>query len=286
MKVAATQMRCGWEKANNVARAERLVREAADQGARIILIQELFESPYFCIDEKLDFYQLASPIDENDTVDAMAMLARELDVVLPVSVFERSQNALFNTLVIIDADGSILGSYRKTHIPDAPGYSEKFYFNPGNKGFPVWNTRHARIGALICWDQWFPEAARILVLKGAELLVYPSAIGSELDGVDTAALRPWHNVMRGHAAANVVPVVASNRIGVEQGERGRLRFFGSSFVADHLGEFAGVCDEETEGALVCDVDLTAANDHRMAWNLFRDRRPEVYGEIMTLDGIS
>lgn len=286
MKIAATQMRCGEDKAANVAQAEGLIRNAAGQGASIILIQELFESLYFCIDERVEFYELAKALDENDTLVRMSELARELEVVLPVSVFERSQNALFNTLVMIDADGTILGSYRKTHIPDAPGYSEKFYFNPGNKGFPVWDTRHARIGALICWDQWFPEPARILALKGAELLLYPSAIGSSLDSDDTVALRHWHNVMRGHAAANVVPVVASNRIGVEQGERGRIRFFGSSFVADHLGELLGVSDEETEGVLVCDVDLAAANDYRMAWNLFRDRRPELYGEILTLDGVT
>lgn len=202
-----------------------------------------------------------------------------------VFVFERANNALFNSLVMIDADGSILGTYRKTHIPDAPGYSEKYYFNPGDKGFPVWDTKHARIGALICWDQWFPEPARILALKGAELLLYPSAIGSDLDSTDIVALRHWHNVMRGHAAANILPVIASNRIGTEQGARGKIRFFGSSFIADHRGELIGECDEESESVLVCDIDLKTSNEYRLTWNLFRDRRPEIYAEILTLDWI-
>ena len=284
MKVATTQMTCSWDRDANVDNAERLVREAAAQGAEVVLIQELFETPYFCVDEKSEYYQLAQPIDENPTVQRMAGLATELGVVLPVSVFERANNALFNSLVMIDADGCILGVYRKTHIPDAPGYSEKYYFNPGDTGFPVWQTRYGKIGLLICWDQWFPEAARILALKGAEILLYPSAIGSELDSDDTIALRHWQNVMRGHAAANIVPVVASNRIGHETGRNGTLRFYGASFICDHQGEMLGECDQETESVLVRDVDLQECEKYRLLWNLFRDRRPNTYGEILTLDG--
>ena len=284
MKFATTQMQCSWDKEANVANAERLVRDAAQQGAKIILIQELFETPYFCIDEDSRFYDLATPIEDNPTVARMAALAGELEVVLPVSVFERANNALFNTLVMIDADGRILGKYRKTHIPDAPGYSEKYYFNPGDKGFPVWDTRYAKIGALICWDQWFPEAARILALKGAEVLIYPSAIGSDLNSDDTIALKHWQNTMRGHAAANIVPVVASNRIGTEQGENGSIRFYGASFISDHMGELLGECDQQTESVLVQDVDLEEANRYRIYFNLFRDRRPEAYREILSLDG--
>ncbi|MCP4386851.1 MAG: N-carbamoylputrescine amidase [Gammaproteobacteria bacterium] len=285
MKVATTQMKCSWDREQNVANAERLVRDAARQGARIILIQELFETPYFCIDEDHKFYDLATPVAQNPTVQRMAELARELDVVLPVSVFERANNALFNSLVMIDADGTIMGSYRKTHIPDVPGYSEKYYFSPGDKGLPVWNTRYGKIGALICWDQWFPEPARILALRGAEILLYPSAIGSDLNSTDTIALRHWQNVMRGHAAANILPVIASNRIGTEEGKNGSIRFYGASFVADHMGELLGECDQENESVLVCDVDLEVSNKYRIFFNLFRDRRPEIYGDILTLDGI-
>lgn len=285
MKVATTQMKCSWDRAENVANAERLVRDAAQQGAKIILIQELFETPYFCVDEDSKFYDLAMPIEQNPTVQRMAELARELNVVLPVSVFERANNALFNSLVMIDADGTKMGSYRKTHIPDAPGYSEKYYFSPGDKGLPVWDTRYGKIGALICWDQWFPEPARILALKGAELLLYPSAIGSDLNSTDTIALRHWQNVMRGHAAANILPVIASNRIGIEEGKNGSIRFYGASFVSDHMGELLGECDQETESVLVCDIDLEASNKYRIYFNLFRDRRPEIYGDILTLDGI-
>ena len=284
MKIATTQMKCSWDREANVANAEKLIRDAARQGARIILIQELFETPYFCIDENSQFYDLAVAIEENQVVQQMAALARELEVVLPVSVFERANNALFNTLVMIDADGSILGKYRKTHIPDAPGYSEKYYFNPGDTGYPVWQTKYGKIGALICWDQWFPEAARILALKGAELILYPSAIGSDLNSDDVIALKHWQNTMRGHAAANIVPVIAANRIGTEEGKSGSIRFYGAGFICDHTGELLGECDEKNETVLVREIDLDAANHHRLYWNLFRDRRPETYREIMSLDG--
>ncbi len=286
MKIATTQMKCSWDKAANVANADKLVRDAAQQGARIILVQELFETPYFCIEENSDYYGLAMAIEDNPTVQQMSALAAELEVVLPVSVFEKANNALFNTLVMIDADGSILGKYRKTHIPDAPGYSEKYYFNPGDTGYPVWQTKYGKIGALICWDQWFPEAARILALKGAELILYPSAIGSDLNSDDVIALKHWQNTMRGHAAANILPVVASNRIGTEEGKNGSIRFYGAAFICDHTGEMLGECDQETEAVLVRDVDLEAASHYRLYWNLFRDRRPETYRDILSLDGTS
>lgn len=285
IKVAATQMACSWDRDANLRRAEEMVREAAGQGARVVLIQELFETPYFCLDEADKHYDLARPVAENPTVGWASGLAAELDLVLPVSVFERANNALYNSMVMIDADGSVLGTYRKTHIPDAPGYAEKYYFNPGDTGFQVWPTRYGKIGTLICWDQWFPEAARILTLKGAELILYPTAIGSWPDGEDTTALRHWQTVMQGHAAANVVPVAASNRIGVEQGESCSLRFFGSSFICDHKGQMLQTASEDRQEVLVQELDLQAATDYRLRWNLFRDRRPEMYREILTSDGI-
>lgn len=289
IKVATTQMACTWERDENVRRAQDLVRSAAQQGANIVALQELFETPYFCMDEDVEHFSLARPLEENDTIQKMSALASELGVVLTVSVFERAENAYFNTLVVIDADGAILGHYRKSHIPDAKGYSEKFYFNPGESSFPIWDTRCGRIGALICWDQWFPEPARILALKGAELLIYPTAIGStptpgEPHSTDTLALKPWQNAMRGHAAANVVPVVAANRIGEEVGKTCSVRFFGSSFIADHSGELIAQADEESEAVLVCELDLEAIREHRIAWGLFRDRRPDLYREILSLDG--
>jgi N-carbamoylputrescine amidase len=286
LKVATTQMACSWDREANIARAEDLVREAASEGAQIILVQELFETPYFCIDEREEFYLMAKPVNENPAIKRMSELAKELNVVLPVSIFERANNALFNALVIVDADGAHLGTYRKSHIPDAPGYSEKYYFNPGDSGFPVWQTKYARIGTLICWDQWFPEPVRILALKGAELILYPSAIGSELDCSDAPSLPHWQTVMRGHAAANMVPVVASNRIGTETGESGSLRFFGGSFICDHTGQLLGECDEETQSVLVRELDLEAVRIERMNWGLYRDRRPEMYHELLTLDGMT
>lgn len=289
IKAATTQMACSWNRDENVDRAQGLVRLAADQGANIIALQELFETPYFCMDEDVDHFTLAKPLEENDTIQKMVGLAAELEVVLTVSVFERAGNAYFNTLVVIDADGTQLGSYRKSHIPDGKGYSEKFYFNPGESAFPVWDTRYGKVAALICWDQWFPEAARILALRGAELLIYPTAIGStptheNPHSTDTIALKPWQNAMRGHAAANIVPVVAANRIGVEDGKTCSLRFFGSSFIADHTGELIAEADEVSEMVLVRELDLDAIRKHRIGWGIYRDRRPDLYREILSLDG--
>jgi len=289
IKVATTQMACSWNRDENVKRAQELVRTASARGARIVLLQELFETPYFCVDEDTQHFALATPLDENAMLEQMSRLAAELSVVLIASTFERAENAYFNTLVVFDADGSRLGSYRKTHIPDAKGYSEKFYFNPGESTYSVWDTRYARIGALICWDQWFPEPARILALRGAEILFYPTAIGSwptheNPHATDTIGLRPWQNAMRGHAAANVVPVVAANRIGVELGESCSVRFFGSSFITDHTGELLAEADQESEAVLVEALDLDAIRAYRVAWGVFRDRRPDLYAPILSLDG--
>lgn len=284
VKVAATQMACSWDRERNLAQAEQLIRKAADEGANIILIQELFETPYFCKDELQKHYDLAVPIDENPAVRRFSELAAELGVVLPASVFERAGMAMYNTIAMIDAGGAVLGTYRKTHIPDAPGYAEKYYFNPGDTGFNVWNTKYGRIGTLICWDQWFPEPARILALKGAEILLYPTAIGGDINGTNTNSLIHWQNVMRGHAAANILPVVASNRIGVEEFDGTSHRFYGGSFIADHFGEKLDEADQETPGVLVREVDLDKANEYRLSWNVFRDRRPEMYREILTTDG--
>lgn len=284
IKVAATQMACSWDREGNLDQAEGLIREAAGAGANIILIQELFQTPYFCKDELQKHYDMAVPVAENPAVERFAELAAELDVVLPVSVFERAGMAMYNSIVMIDAGGATLGTYRKTHIPDAPGYAEKYYFNPGDTGFNVWNTRFGRVGTLICWDQWFPEAARILALKGAEILLYPTAIGGDINGTNTTSLIHWQNVMRGHAAANILPVVASNRIGVEEFDDTSHRFYGGSFISDYMGEKIAEADQETRSVLVTEVDLDEANAYRLSWNVFRDRRPEMYGEILTTDG--
>jgi len=217
--VAATQMTCSWDLEENLATAERLVRTAAGQGAQVILVQELFATPYFCIEQHRAHLDLACALDESPVVQRMAELARELEVVLPTSWFERAGNVFFNSLAAIDADGAILGVYRKSHIPNAIGYQEKHYFSPGDTGFKVWDTRYARLGVGICWDQWFPEAARCMALQGAEILMYPTAIGSEPVDPDIDSARHWQNVMCGHAAANIVPVVASNRIGTERAPR-------------------------------------------------------------------
>ncbi|MBL0374742.1 N-carbamoylputrescine amidase [Rhizobium sp. KVB221] len=283
--VAATQMACSWDIEDNLAKAERLVRRAADDGAQIILIQELFATPYFCQDQIAEFFDLAFPLDANPIVERFARLAAKLNVVLPVSYFEKSGKAYFNSIAIVDADGAILGNYRKSHIPDGPGYTEKFYFSPGDTGFRVWHTRHAAIGVGICWDQWFPEAARAMALQGAEILLYPTAIGSEPQdaGIDSAG--HWQRVMQGHAGANLMPVVASNRIGTEPGRQGtEITFYGSSFISGQTGVKVAEADRETEAVLTATFDLDAIEKQRRAWGLFRDRRPELYKPLMSLGG--
>ena len=286
LKVAATQMACGFDRQANLSSAEDLVRQAAGQGAKIILLQELFETVYFCQVQQPDFFALAAPLEENAAVRRFSRLAAELEVVLPISFFEKSGQVYFNSLAVIDADGSILGTYRKTHIPDGPGYEEKFYFSPGDTGFRVWQTRFATIGVGICWDQWFPEAARIMALMGAELLLYPTAIGSEPLDPDYDSQPHWQTCMQGHSAANMLPVVAANRIGTEKIDQSALTFYGSSFITDNKGALLARGDRQSAGVVAADLDLDAYAAERAAWGLFRDRRPAMYRTIATLDGKS
>jgi len=278
-------MACGKDSGENIARAERLVREAAEKGAQIILIQELFETPYFCQDEIHAYFGLAKPLAENAAIAYFAPIAKELGVVLPISVFEKAGQNFFNTIVILDADGTNLGYYRKSHIPDGPGYSEKFYFSPGDTGFKVWNTRYACIGVGICWDQWFPETARAMVLMGAELLFFPTAIGSEPQDATLDSRDHWQRTMQGHAAANLTPLVASNRTGTEPGANNTsLTFYGSSFIADHTGGKVAEASRTEETVLTATFDLDAIAHIRASWGVFRDRRPDLYGPLLTLDG--
>ncbi len=284
VKFAATQMACGDDKDANTERAEKLVREAASLGAQVILIQELFETPYFCKDQDSGYFNLAHDTGANALVEKFQGLAKELSVVLPISYFERANNAYFNSIDIIDADGELLGTYRKSHIPNSPGYQEKYYFSPGDTGFKVWETKYARIGVAICWDQWFPEAARSMVLQGAEVLLYPTAIGSEPGYPQIDSAGHWQRVMQGHSAANCVPVVASNRIGLEKGESCDVTFYGSSFISDHTGKKLCESDRETQDVITAALDLDAMREERTAWGLFRDRRPDLYGAILSMDG--
>lgn len=286
VKVAAVQMRCASTVEENLQHAEALVREAAAQGAQIILLPELWERPYFCQQRRYDFYQFALPTEENPAVQMGKRLAKELGIVLPISFFERDVNELYNSIACIDADGEILGVYRKTHIPDDHFYQEKFYFKPGNSGFTVFNTKYGRIGIGICWDQWFPETARCLALNGAELLFYPTAIGSE-PILDCDSMPHWRRVMQGHSAANLMPVVAANRIGLETvepceanaGQKSSLLFYGSSFMTDGTGELIQAASRDKEEILVAEYDLAALAEDRLSWGLFRDRRPECYSKI-------
>ena len=282
--VAATQFACSTDAAANLDAAERVTRAAAARGAQVVLLQELFETPYFCKDHLASHFALARPLAGNPVLERFRSLARELAVVLPFSFFERAQNAYFNSLAMIDADGSVLGVYRKSHIPEGPGYHEKYYFSPGDTGFRVWPTAYGTLGVGICWDQWFPEAARCMALMGAEVLLYPTAIGSEPHDASIDSRDHWQRCMQGHAAANVMPLVASNRVGVERGQKYEMTFYGSSFIADPTGAKLAEADRSTESVLVATVDLDAAREQRHAWGVFRDRRPELYGPIMTLDG--
>jgi N-carbamoylputrescine amidase len=282
--VAATQMACSNDTDKNVSNAEKLVRHAASKGAQIILIQELFESQYFCMDQKEELFELSKPFDNHPTINKFSELAKELKVVLPVSFFEKANRAHYNSVAIVDADGSILGKYRKSHIPDGPGYQEKFYFNPGDTGFKVWNTKYAKIGVGICWDQWFPEAARSMVLSGAELLLYPTAIGGEPedDGFDSSDM--WQRAMIGHSASNQIPVIASNRIGTEKGIDIENYFYGRSFVTNHVGDKIAEGSRDKEEVLIGKINLSEAETLRNVWGVFRDRRPELYKGLLNLDG--
>lgn len=279
VKVAAIQMSCSWNGEEVLDKAEKLVRKAAAEGANIILLQELFETPYFCQKQKFEYFDLAKPLSENAAVKRFTEVAKELQVVLPISFYEKAGNTAFNTIAIIDADGTILGTYRKTHIPDGLPYAEKFYFTPGDTGFKVWKTKYADIGVGICWDQWFPEAARSMALLGAELLFYPTAIGSE-PTLNVDSKSHWQHAMQGHAAANIMPVIASNRIGTETDDESSMTFYGSSFIADQTGTIVEEADRETESVLVHEFDLDAIAQMRREWGVFRDRRPEMYGTLM------
>ena len=282
--VAATQMACSNDTDKNVSNAEKLVRQAASEGAQIILIQELFESQYFCMDQKEELFELSKPFDDHPTIKKFSELAKELKVVLPVSFFEKANRAHYNSVAIVDADGGVLGKYRKSHIPDGPGYQEKFYFNPGDTGFKVWNTKYAKIGVGICWDQWFPEAARSMVLNGAELLLYPTAIGGEPedDGFDSSDM--WQRAMIGHSASNQIPVIASNRIGTEKGIDIENYFYGRSFVTNHVGDKIAEGSRDKEEVLIGKINLSEAETLRNVWGVFRDRRPELYKGLLNLDG--
>lgn len=282
--VAAIQMSCSWDRQANIAKAEQLVRQAAARGAQIILIQELFETPYFCQKPNPEYLQMATPTDENPAIKHFQAIARELQVVLPISFFELAGRARFNSIAIIDADGRILGVYRKSHIPDGPGYHEKYYFNPGDTGFKVWQTRYATIGVGICWDQWFPECARAMALQGAEILFYPTAIGSEPHDASITSKDHWQRVQQGHAGANLMPLVASNRVGREEQDGYDITFYGASFIADQFGEKVQEANGTDETVLVQQFDLDQLEHIRAAWGVFRDRRPNLYGPLKTLDG--
>ena len=285
--VAAIQMQCSKNVEENIAKAEKMVREAAAKGTQVILLPELFEREYFCQQRRYDFYSYALPVDENPAVKAAQKLAKELSVVLPISFYEKDGNVLYNSLAWIDADGSLLGVYRKTHIPDDHYYQEKFYFTPGNTGFMVFDTKYGRLGAGICWDQWFPETARALALKGAEIIFYPTAIGSE-PILDTDSMPHWRRCMQGHSASNLVPVVAANRIGKEDvepceenaGLKSSLIFYGSSFITDITGDIIQSASRDKEEILLQTFDLDLNAENRLSWGIFRDRRPEMYKDIV------
>jgi N-carbamoylputrescine amidase len=282
--VAALQFSVTPDRAQNIARAKEAVRDAASSGAHIILLPELFELPYWCKDQDPNWFAQASPSDENPTLVHFAALARELGVVLPISFFERANTVYYNSIAIIDADGERLGTYRKSHIPDGPGYQEKFYFRPGDTGLKVWPTKFGCIGVGICWDQWFPEAARCMALLGAEMLFYPTAIGSEPQDPRLDSRDHWQRVMQGHAGANLMPLVAANRWGHEQGATCDATYYGSSFIAGPTGEKLQEAGRADNACLVQSFDLAAIRRQRDSWGVFRDRRPELYGAITTADG--
>jgi N-carbamoylputrescine amidase len=289
--LAATQSACSRDIPGNLDTAERLVREAAGRGAQIVLLQELFATPYFPITQEARHFDLAGPAEGHPVIARFALLAAELEVVLPVSFFERAGQTFFNSVAVVDADGTNLGVYRKSHIPDARGYQEKFYFAPGDTGFRVWRTAYATIGVGICWDQWFPESARAMALQGAEVLLYPTAIGTDPPTPGDDSRDAWQLVQRGHAVANAMPVVASNRIGVETAQDGSvkdgetsIRFYGSSFICDESGSMLAEASRDREEVVTATVDLDEARRHREYWTYFRDRRPELYGPLLTLDG--
>ncbi|OEH84877.1 N-carbamoylputrescine amidase [Desulfuribacillus stibiiarsenatis] len=284
VKVAATQMSCSNNIEENIEKADKLVQEAAANGAKIILLQELFETPYFCQKENPEYYSYATELEENNAIQHFKKVAKELEIVLPISFYEKKNNARYNSLAVIDANGEILGRYRKSHIPDGPGYEEKFYFNPGDTGFKVWKTKYAKIGIGVCWDQWYPEAARCMALQGAEILFYPTAIGSEPEDSTVDSKDHWQTCMLGHAAANLVPVVASNRVGIEQQAGSEITFYGSSFIAGAQGQKIVEANRTDETVIYAELDLDQLERQRAEWGIYRDRRPDLYKIITSYDG--
>tara|TARA_X000000368_G_scaffold250088_1_gene197547 strand:- start:56 stop:928 length:873 start_codon:yes stop_codon:yes gene_type:complete len=282
---AATQMACSKNSKDNIDKAVNIIESAAKKGANVVLIQELFETQYFCKDQKEELFELAKPFEDNPTIHLMSKVAKDNNVVLPISFFEKANKAHFNTIAMIDSDGTIMGKYRKSHIPDGPGYQEKFYFNPGNTGFKVWDTKFCKVGVGICWDQWSSEAAKIMALKGAEVILYPTAIGGEPDNNDDFdSSDMWQRAMIGHAAVNQVPIVASNRIGSEEGYEVSNFFYGRSFITDFTGEIKAEASRDKEEILIAKIDLDEAEGFRNSWGIFRDRRPDLYSALLDLDG--
>lgn len=281
---AVTQMSCSAKIEENINQAETLVRKAASRGAQIVLLQELFATPYFCQKEKAEYFTYASEVESSQAVIHFRRLAQELEIVLPISFFEKRNCAYYNSMAMIDAGGEVLGTYRKSHIPDGPGYEEKFYFNPGDTGFRVWNTRYGKIGVGICWDQWYPEAARCMTLMGAEMLLYPTAIGSEPEDSSIDSKDHWQTCMLGHAAANLIPVLASNRVGVEADDDSQITFYGSSFIAGPQGNKLIEANRTEEGVWLAEFDLDQLARQRIEWGIFRDRRPDLYKLITSSDG--
>lgn len=279
IKVCCTQMACSWDKQKNLKQADELIKKASQEGANIILLQELFATPYFCQTENYEYFSLAETEEGSSIIKHYQKIAKEYDVVLPISFFEKANNCYFNSLVVIDADGTIVDLYRKSHIPTGECYEEKFYFTPGDTGFKVFPTKYGRLGVAICWDQWFPEAARIMALSGAEILLYPTAIGSE-PVLPKDSRAHWQHVMCGHAAANIMPVVASNRIGREEQDGSSMTFFGSSFIADEYGNIVEEMDRFSMGYRLHEFDLEAIQKEREGWGVFRDRRVDLYKDIV------
>ncbi len=279
VKFAALQLTKSWDLEDNLNKAKQAIREAAGNGANVILPQELFAAPYFCKKQEAKYFELAEETENSRLIQEMSALAKELGVVIPVSYFEKAGNTFFNSLVMIDADGSVLENYRKSHIPDGPGYSEKYYFSPGDTGFKVWQTQFGKFGAGICWDQWFPELARSLALHGAEAIFYPTAIGSEPQDPTLDSRDHWQRTMQGHSAANLVPVIASNRVGTELDDGVETTFYGSSFITDHTGGKLAEAPREGEAIIYAEIDLAETAKARHAWGLFRDRRPDLYTSI-------
>ena len=279
VKFAALQLTKSWDLEDNLAKAKNAIREAAQNGANVILPQELFAAPYFCKKQEAKYFELAEETENCRLIKEMSALTKELGVVIPVSYFEKAGNTFFNSLVMIDADGTVLDNYRKSHIPDGPGYSEKYYFSPGDTGFKVWQTKFGKFGAGICWDQWFPELARSLALHGAEAIFYPTAIGSEPQDPTLDSRDHWQRTMQGHSAANLVPVIASNRVGTEIDDGIETTFYGSSFITDHTGAKIAEAPREGETIIYAEIDLAAIAKARHAWGLFRDRRPDLYTSV-------